>query len=66
MINVKYQWNGSPVKDYTVSVYSAMENIVITNSRNEENILYADGRQPSQFKNSNFKGFIKCGSKHKT
>jgi len=43
MINVLYEWNGSPVKDYTLSIYSAMQNFIITNSRNEKRILYADG-----------------------
>ena len=28
MINVLYEWNGSPVKDYTLSIYSAMQNFI--------------------------------------
>ena len=43
MIDVLYEWNGSPARDYTLSVYSTMKNFIITNSRNEKKVLFADG-----------------------
>lgn len=32
MVQVLYYWNGSPARDYTLSIYTAMNNILITNS----------------------------------
>ena len=41
-IDVKYTWNGSPHKDYTVKVHSKMD-IRITDNLDRENQLHTDG-----------------------
>ena len=48
VIAVKYDWHDSPAKDYTVKVYSKHD-LEIEDSDGDNQILYTDGHQPSEF-----------------
>ena len=64
-MKVRYNWRNSPANDYTVSVYSKM-NLKITGSDGLSNMNFADGRYPSEFIDSRYKGLSACSSKSTT
>lgn len=47
-IQVQFDWDGSPRRDFTVIVYSADGNDV-TDENGETNMLHTDGNLPSEF-----------------
>jgi hypothetical protein len=56
-LNVIYSWMDSTGKDYTVKLYSSLDDIQVTDAvTGESNIIYMDGRSPSGFRNSKFAG----------
>ena len=60
-IEVTYQWFDSPSRDFTVKVYSQDKKAKIIDTDRETNMLFTDGRQPSEF-DSDFNGVVKsCG-----
>jgi hypothetical protein len=52
---MKYKWNNSPAKDFTVKVYSKV-NIKVEDSNKVTNQLHADGKEPSEFTESEYCG----------
>ena len=48
-IMVKYEWYGSPARDFTVKIYSKHNETQLTDSAGYANMLYTDGREPSEF-----------------
>ena len=42
-------WNGARHRDFTVSIYSKHDDIIINTKTNEPNQLFTDGRSPSEF-----------------
>ena len=62
---VRYNWRNSPANDYTVSVYSKMV-LKITGSDGQSSMYFADGRSPSEFIDSSYKGLSLCPSKSST
>ena len=55
VIYVQYEWLGSPSPDYTLKVYSKHD-LRIFDENDKENILYTDGRLPSEWTNSTYRG----------
>ena len=47
-IGVGYFWYGSPRPDFTIKVYSVDSNDLV-DADGQTNMLYADGREPSEF-----------------
>lgn len=64
-VMVRYAFRGSPANDYTVSVYSKM-NLTITGVNGKPNMVFADGRSPSEFTDSAYKGVSTCASRSTT
>ena len=64
-VTVRYNWRNSPANDYTVSVYSKMD-LRITGSDGLPSMYFADGRYPSEFIDSRYKGLSECPSKSTT
>ena len=62
---VRYNWRNSPANDYTVSVYSKID-LKITGSDGQSSMYFADGRSPSEFIDSRYKGLSLCPSKSST
>ncbi len=62
---VRYNWRNSPANDYTVSVYSKMD-LKITGRDGQSSMYFADGRSPSEFIDSRYKGLSLCPSKSST
>jgi len=60
-IVVKYEWMGSPHKDYTVKVYSKSSG-KITNAQGATVLQHMDGQEPSGFTSSTFRGMNGCPS----
>ena len=53
ILNVKYTWFNSTNKDYTVKLYSNLDDVKVTDAfTGESNIIYMDGNTPSGFRNS--------------
>lgn len=48
-IGVKYHWYNSPANDFTVKIYSRHKNTQLTDRNGNSNMLYTDGREPSEF-----------------
>ena len=48
-LTVNYKWLGSPYHDFTVKVYSPYSGVPLTDSKGKTNMLYTDGREPSEF-----------------
>lgn len=46
---VQYEWYSSPANDYTVKVYSKHVGTELTDQYGYSNMLYTDGREPSEF-----------------
>ena len=47
-IFVQYAWLGSPHRDFTVKAYSTND-VMIYDADGQTNMLYTDGREPSEF-----------------
>lgn len=56
ILTVKYEWLGSPHKDYTLKAYSKYSNALITNSFGNINKINMDGKSPSGFTGSSYEG----------
>lgn len=48
-IKVAYDWFWSPARDFTVKIYSRHNGTELQDFRGNTNMLYADGREPSEF-----------------
>lgn len=46
---VQYEWYGSPAKDFTLKIYSKHAGTQIFDQEGLSNMLYTDGREPSEF-----------------
>jgi len=49
-------WNGTPFRDYTLVTY-AKNGAKITDIKGKTNMIHMDGKTPSGFKNSDFRGY---------
>lgn len=56
MISVRYQWFGSPHRDYTVKVHSKFADIEVFDEEFKTNQLHADGQSPSEFTSGEYCG----------
>ena len=54
-IYVKYQFVGSPFKDYTLKAYSQFDQPIFDQNHNI-NEIHMDGQEPSGFTHSDFRG----------
>lgn len=54
-VRAKYLWFDSPAKDYTVGIYSK-QNLEVLDSTGSSNILHMDGKTPSGFTKSTYRG----------
>ena len=46
---MSYDWFWSPARDFTVKIYSRHAGTELQDFRGNTNMLYADGREPSEF-----------------
>ena len=52
-IMVHYEWYSSPANDFTVKIYSKHNGTDLFNRDGNTNMLYTDGREPSEFNTNN-------------
>ena len=57
-IKVDYTWFNTPHKDYTVKIYSKQD-LSIKDSDNKSVIYHMDGKEPSGFTKSTYRGMVK-------
>jgi len=55
IVYVQYEWLDSPAPDYTVKVYSKHD-LEIYDENLGTSVLYTDGRSPSEWTGSDYKG----------
>ena len=53
-VKVKYTWFDSPVKDYTLSVYSKQD-LKVKDHLGKTSVFHMDGQEPSGFTHSSYR-----------